>query len=65
LGRKQGAGPRREGRGEEDGGLRGFLGQAGPAEINGPEESRGERGVGKVFSFLKKPFQTHISNFGN
>jgi hypothetical protein len=37
--------------GEEDGGLRGFLGQAGPAEIKGPEERRGERGV-RSFSFF-------------
>jgi hypothetical protein len=28
----------------------------------GREEREGERGFGK-FSFLKKPFQTHISNF--
>jgi hypothetical protein len=38
--------------GEEDGGLCGFLGQGGPAEINGPEERRGEREVGQVFFFF-------------
>jgi hypothetical protein len=46
--------------GEEDGVLRGFLGQAGPAEINGPEERRGERGWPGFLLFLTflNPFQT-------